>query len=199
MTNWKSGDKAKVLWDGSTYPATIKKITGRTARIVFDTGEYDDVSISTLRPINSSKSGKSGKASKKSGIDLTNGGFTENRSALSTIRAEMKAALADVEAKFGVRFDLNGSIGYQADQFTLRVVCAIPSLNTARRDDDLAMMAKSYNLDTNKVSHDGFKLVGFNARARARPWVVRKVATGKEYIMKTDAVEARFGKPSKKR
>jgi len=195
MTTWKSGDKATIVWDGERQNVTVKKIIGKQARVDFDgTDDYDDVPLAALKPRVKAKAGKS-----SSGLDLSDGGFTENRKALSLIRADMAAALKDVEAKFGVRFDLNGSISYQADQFSMRVVCAIPSLNTARRDDDLAMMAKSYNLDTNKVSHDGFKLVGFNARARARPWVVRKVATGKEYIMKTDAVEARFGKPSKKR
>jgi hypothetical protein len=194
MTTFKVGDRATTVYEGVKHKVTITAIRkgGLKAEVEFDSdGEFDDVKISSLKRLTSKKT-SDGKT--KSGIDLSNGGFTENRGALTTIRADMKAALADVEAKFGVRFDLNGSMSYQADQFSMRVVCAIPSLNTAKRDNDLAMMAKSYNLDLKKTSFDGFKLVGFNARARARPWVVRKVSTGKEYIMRYDAVEARFGK-----
>lgn len=109
---------------------------------------------------------------------------------LKGLRAEIDAALAVVAKNNGITLTL-GHISFQAGEFTAKLNGACE----AKGDQDkqnAEMFARASGFDISKPSADGYTVVRYNTRSRAKPWVITK--GGKEYVAADGWMRQRFYK-----
>lgn len=66
-------------------------------------------------------------------------------------------------------------------------------IEAKKMENDLQLMARAFNLDTTKVSPQGWRLVGWRAKAQKKPWVV-SAPNGKQYIISDEIARKYFNK-----
>jgi hypothetical protein len=66
----------------------------------------------------------------------------------------------------------------------------------SKEQTDLEQMATLMSLDTSKIATlQGMKvsLVGYNSKARKRPWIIQNLTTAQKYILDDDTAKRLFG------
>lgn len=117
-----------------------------------------------------------------------------NKIALKNLRPEIDAALKAVADKHGIELRL-GNISFTEATFTAKVEGKIEALADEAARKLFLEMAEMYGLDPEKISPDGYRLVGFEPKKRSKPWKIEKVAApGPIYVIDDIQAEMRFKK-----
>lgn len=120
-----------------------------------------------------------------------------NSTTIQALRSELAAAHAAIEAKYGVKISL-GSSKYTDSHIEMKMT--VGNLGSDGKAEDRASVYLKANFrliglsqaDLDKViniSGMSVKIVGYNTRKRLRPFVIRHVHTGKEYITSETSVK----------
>ena len=117
-----------------------------------------------------------------------------DRSTAKALRMKLEKVFADADMD-GMTVEI-GNATFTSHEVTFKV--QIRDAGAASPTErDLAMYAKHYELDTDRVYNRGgkaFTLVGYKHRARKNPWIVRDLNTEGEYVIATDTPKRWFGK-----
>ena len=109
------------------------------------------------------------------------------------IRDAMQEALDKADVN-GVTIEV-GNCTYSGGEATYKVKVLLDGAKS-KEEQDLEQMATLMGLSTYKIATlQGMRvsLVGYNSRARKRPWVVQDLTTVKKYIIDDDTAKRLFG------
>ena len=109
------------------------------------------------------------------------------------IRELMQKALEDADIE-GMTISV-GNCSFTDGEATYKVNVL---LDGGKSKDQLALeqMATLMSLDTSKIATlEGMKvsLVGYNSKARKRPWIIQDLTTAQKYILDDDTAKRLFG------
>lgn len=109
------------------------------------------------------------------------------------IRELMQKALEDADID-GVTISV-GNCSFTEGEATYKVNVLLDG-GKSKEQTDLEQMATLMSLDTSKIATlEGMKvsLVGYNSKARKRPWVIQNLTTAQKYILDDDTAKRLFG------
>ena len=118
-----------------------------------------------------------------------------NRKLVNNLRAVLDDALNDNES-FEQFIVEGGSANFSDTEVTFKVNLRIKGAKS-QSEKELEDWAGIYKLDLNKVARlDGkeFKLSGYRRRARKKPFLIKDLQNGAEYIISDDIAKKYFGK-----
>ena len=115
-----------------------------------------------------------------------------NRSQLNLLRKQLqetidKANLSDITIDVG-------NCSYSGGEATFKVKCVLKGAKT-RQQQDLEYYAELHKLDISlvrKLMGEDMELVGYNSRARKKPWILKRLRDGAEFVADTNLVEKFF-------
>ena len=118
-----------------------------------------------------------------------------DRDGAKIVREILRSQLTPVLEKHGLTLDI-GNAKFDSDcvvftKFRIAVKDALSETEKA-----LVRYAKHYGLDTTQIANLAdmeVQLVGFKVRARKKPFIIRNIKTGKEYIISTSHAKRLFG------
>ena len=94
----------------------------------------------------------------------------------------------------GYTFEV-GNCKYDGGEATFQLKVLIKG-SKSRQERDLEDLAKLSDLDTTKIATlQGMKvsLVGYNSKARKRPWIIQDLTTAKQYVLDDYQAKRLFG------
>ena len=109
-----------------------------------------------------------------------------NRSQLNLLREQLQAAIVAANLS-----DIK--IGGEA---TFKVKCLVEGAKT-REQEDLEFYAELHKLDltaVEKLMGEDMQLCGYKSRARKKPWILKRLRDGAEFVADTNLVEKFFKK-----
>ena len=89
-----------------------------------------------------------------------------------------------------------GNASFNDDEVTFKLNIKVKGAKS-QAEKDLEQWAKIHNLDLTKTARiDGktFRLSGFRRKARTKPYLMKDIASGNEYIATPDTVKMHFSK-----
>ena len=114
-----------------------------------------------------------------------------NRSQLNLLRKQLQAAL-DAANLSDIKIEV-GNCSYRGGEATFKVKCLIEGAKT-REQEDLEYYAELHKLDLTLTMGEDMQLVGYKARARKKPWILKRLRDGAEFVADTNLVERHFKK-----
>ena len=124
---------------------------------------------------------------------------TFTRSQLNELRKQLQSALdgaVDTENIAGNITIEVGNCSYRGGEATFKVKCLLKGAKT-RQQQDLEFYAELHKLDlttVEKLMGEDMQLVGYNSRARKKPWILKRLRDGAEFVADTNLVEKFFKK-----
>ena len=124
---------------------------------------------------------------------------TFTRSQLNELRKQLQSALdgaVDTENIAGNITIEVGNCSYSGGEATFKVKCLLKGAKT-RQQQDLEFYAELHKLDlttVEKLMGEDMQLVGYNSRARKKPWILKRLRDGAEFVADTNLVEKFFKK-----
>lgn len=118
---------------------------------------------------------------------------TFTKPVLRELRNQLNAVL-NSNGIDGYTFEL-GNCKYDGGEATFQLKVLIKG-SKSRQERDLEDLAKLSDLDTTKiVTLQGMKvsLVGYNSKARKRPWIIQDLTTTKQYVLDDYQAKRLFG------
>ena len=118
---------------------------------------------------------------------------TFTKPVLRELRNQLNAVL-NSNGIDGYTFEL-GNCSYDGGEATFKLKVLIKG-SKSRQERDLEDLAKLSDLDTTKiVTLQGMKvsLVGYNSKARKRPWIIQDLTTTKQYVLDDYQAKRLFG------
>ena len=118
---------------------------------------------------------------------------TFTKPVLRELRNQLNAVL-NSNGIDGYTFEL-GNCKYDGGEVTFQLKVLIKG-SKSRQERDLEDLAKLSDLDTTKiVTLQGMKvsLVGYNSKARKRPWIIQDLTTTKQYVLDDYQAKRLFG------
>ena len=117
-----------------------------------------------------------------------------NRSQLNLLREQLQAAinaanLSDIKIEVG-------NCTYRGGEATFKVKCLVEGAKT-REQEDLEFYAELHKLDltaVEKLMGEDMQLSGYKSRARKKPWILKRLRDGAEFVADTNLVEKFFKK-----
>lgn len=109
-----------------------------------------------------------------------------DKSNLATVRADINALLAAYSKKSGIELNI-GNISFSEGEFTTKLNAKLPNVKTI---DDVILESRVKALGLKTTSKCGKKLVGYNTRAKAYPFVFEN--NGKKYKCSTEQAKFYF-------
>ena len=119
--------------------------------------------------------------------------MTFDKATARKIRELMQKALEDADID-GVTMSV-GNCSFTEGEATYKVNVLLDG-GKSKEQTDLEQMATLMSLDTSKiVTLQGMKvsLVGYNSKARKRPWIIQDLTTAQKYILDDDTAKRLFG------
>jgi len=122
-----------------------------------------------------------------------------NRDTFERFRDDVKIALADVEAKYGVVITPK-SIRYSDLSFDIKLECV--RVGYDKEKDDFRRFCVSYGFVADdykrpfKSKEGMFEFVGFSTNARKRPCIIRSLTNGQTYTTTIEYMRFALGKES---
>ena len=89
-----------------------------------------------------------------------------------------------------------GNASFNDDEVTFKLNLRVEGASS-QAEKDLEQWAEIHNLDLTKTARiDGktFRLSGFRRKARTKPYLMKDIASGNEYIATSDTVKTYFSK-----
>ena len=124
---------------------------------------------------------------------------TFTRSQLNELRKQLQSALdgaVDTENIAGNITIEVGNCSYSGGEATFKVKCLLKGAKT-RQQQDLEFYAELHKLDlttVEKLMGEDMQLSGYNTRARKKPWILKRLRDGAEFVADTNLVEKFFKK-----
>ena len=118
-----------------------------------------------------------------------------SRHQLNTLRKQMQNALNMLGDRADITIEV-GNCSYRGAEATFKVKCRIKGAKT-REQEDLEYYAKLYNLDTTitaKLMGEDMQLSGYKTRARKKPWLLKRLRDGAEFVADQNLVEKFYKK-----
>jgi hypothetical protein len=122
---------------------------------------------------------------------------TFNKANLKDFGTEFKKAVAELEAKIGVKIDL-GNISFNDHQFTSKVTVTLVGDGLDSADAKMKVEFERYALlfGLNKADYDKqftyggkrYKLKGVKPRSTKNPFVAQEISNGKLYVLPNSAL-----------
>jgi len=117
------------------------------------------------------------------------------RQQLNTIRKQMQNALNVFADKTDIEIEV-GNCSYRGGEATFKVKVLMEGAKT-REQQDLEFYAELHKLDltkTAKLMGEDMQLSGYKSRARKKPWVLKRLRDGAEFVADTNLIEKFFNK-----
>ena len=117
------------------------------------------------------------------------------RQQLNTLRKQMQNALNMFADKTDMTIDV-GNCSYRGGEATFKVKVLMEGAKT-REQQDLEFYAELHNLDltaVEKLRGEDMQLSGYKSRARKKPWILKRLRDGAEFVADTNLVEKFFKK-----
>ena len=114
------------------------------------------------------------------------------RKQLDTIRKQMQNALNMFADKTDIQIEV-GNCSYRGGEATFKVKVLMEGAKT-REQEDLEYYAELHKLDLTLTMGEDMQLVGYKARARKKPWILKRLRDGAEFVADTNLVERHFKK-----
>ena len=124
---------------------------------------------------------------------------TFTRSQLNELRKQLQSALdgaVDTENIAGNITIEVGNCSYSGGEATFKVKCLLKGAKT-RQQQDLEFYAELHKLDltaVEKLMGEDMQLSGYNTRARKKPWILKRLRDGAEFVADTNLVEKFYKK-----
>ena len=124
---------------------------------------------------------------------------TFTRSQLNELRKQLQSALdgaVDTENIAGNITIEVGNCSYRGGEATFKVKCLLKGAKT-RQQQDLEYYAELHKLDltaVEKLMGEDMQLSGYNTRARKKPWILKRLRDGAEFVADTNLVEKFYKK-----
>ena len=122
------------------------------------------------------------------------------RQQLNTLRKQMQNALnmfADKTVVIGNNITMEvGNCSYSGGEATFKVKVLMEGAKT-REQQDLEFYAELHKLDLTAVERlmgEDMQLTGYKSRARKKPWILKRLRDGAEFVADTNLVERFFKK-----
>ena len=118
---------------------------------------------------------------------------TFTKPVLRELRNQLNAVL-NSNGIDGYTFEL-GNCKYDGGEATFQLKVLIKG-SKSRQERDLEDLAKLSDLDTTKIATlQGMRvsLVGYNSKARKRPWIIQDLTTTKQYVLDDYQAKRLFG------
>ena len=118
-----------------------------------------------------------------------------SRHQLNTLRKQMQNALNMLGDRADITIEV-GNCSYRGSEATFKVKSLIKGAKT-REQEDLEYYAKLYNLDTTitaKLMGEDMQLSGYKTRARKKPWLLKRLRDGAEFVADQNLVEKFYKK-----
>ena len=116
------------------------------------------------------------------------------RSQLNLLREQLQAAL-DAANLSDIKIEV-GNCSYRGGEATYKVKVLMEGANT-REQEDLEFYAELHKLDLNaveKLMGEDMQLSGYKSRSRKKPWILKRLRDGAEFVADTNLVEKFFKK-----
>ena len=114
------------------------------------------------------------------------------RKQLDTIRKQMQNALNMFADKTDIQIEV-GNCSYRGGEATYKVKVLMEGAKT-REQEDLEFYAELHKLDLTLTMGEDMQLVGYKARARKKPWILKRLRDGAEFVADTNLIEKFFNK-----
>ena len=117
------------------------------------------------------------------------------RQQLNTLRKQMQNALNMFADKTDMTIDV-GNCSYRGGEATFKVKVLMEGAKT-REQEDLEFYAELHKLDltaVEKLMGEDMQLSGYKSRARKKPWILKRLRDGAEFVADTNLVEKFFKK-----
>ncbi len=120
------------------------------------------------------------------------------RKQLNELRKGMQSALDSITNGThlsNITFEV-GNCSYRGGEATYKVKVLMEGAKT-REQEDLEYYAELHKLDLTAVERlmgEDMQLIGYKARARKKPWVLKRLRDGAEFVADTNLVEKFFKK-----
>ena len=121
------------------------------------------------------------------------------RSQLNSLRKQLQAALDGALDTENITGDITIEVGnctYRGGEATFKVKCLVEGAKT-REQEDLEFYAELHKLDltaVEKLMGEDMQLSGYKSRARKKPWILKRLRDGAEFVADTNLVEKFFKK-----
>ena len=119
---------------------------------------------------------------------------TFTRQQLNELRKQLQSALDGAVDTNNITGDIKievGNCSYRGGEATFKVKCLVEGAKT-RQQEDLEYYAELHKLDLTKIAKlqgEHMSLVGYNSRARKKPWILKRLRDGAEFVADTNLVE----------
>ena len=124
---------------------------------------------------------------------------TFTRSQLKELRKQLQSALdgaVDTENIAGnITIDV-GNCSYTGGEATFKVKCILKGAKT-REQINLEYYAEMHDIDTTAIAQlqgEDMSITGYNSRARKKPWILKRLRDGAEFVADTNLVEKFYKK-----
>ena len=117
------------------------------------------------------------------------------RQQLNTLRKQMQNSLSLFADKTDMQIEV-GNCSYRGGEATYKVKVLMEGAKT-REQEDLEYYAELHKLDLTAVERlmgEDMQLIGYKARARKKPWILKRLRDGAEFVADTNLVEKFFKK-----
>ena len=121
------------------------------------------------------------------------------RSQLNSLRKQLQAALDGALDTENITGDITIEVGnctYRGGEATFKVKCLVEGAKT-REQEDLEFYAELHKLAltaVEKLMGEDMQLSGYKSRARKKPWILKRLRDGAEFVADTNLVEKFFKK-----
>ena len=117
------------------------------------------------------------------------------RQQLNTLRKQMQNALNMFANKTDITMEV-GNCSYRGGEATFKVKVLMEGAKT-REQEDLEYYAELYKLDltkTAKLMGEDMQLSGYKSRARKKPFVLKRLRDGAEFVADQNLIEKFYKK-----
>ena len=117
-----------------------------------------------------------------------------NRSQLNLLREQIQAAINDANLS-DIKIEV-GNCSYRGGEATYKVKVLMEGAKT-REEEDLEFYSKLHKLDptiVEKLMGEDMQLCGYKSRARKKPWILKRLRDGAEFVADTNLVEKFYKK-----
>ena len=118
------------------------------------------------------------------------------RQQLNTLRKQMQNSLSMFANKTDDLTIQVGNCSYNGGEATFKVKVLLKGAKT-REQLDLEFYAELHKLDltaVEKLMGEDMQLSGYKSRARKKPWILKRLRDGAEFVADTNLVERHFKK-----